>query len=66
VIDHARQAAYIVGGVTELCRLIHASRSEVYNWRRIPAKRVIKIEELTKGDLTRHEMRPDIYGPRPS
>lgn len=38
----------------------------VSKWRRrVPANRVLKIEELTGGRVTRYELRPDIYGETP-
>ncbi len=30
--------------------------------RQIPAERVLEIERLTGGAVTRHEMRPDVFG----
>ncbi len=40
----------------------------VTNWQRrgVPAKAVIPIEEVTGGRVTRHDLRPDIFGPAPS
>jgi hypothetical protein len=38
----------------------------VSKWRRrVPADRVLKLEELTGGRVTRYELRPDIYGESP-
>jgi len=36
-------------------------------WKRrgVPAVRVLAVEEATGGAVTRHELRPDIYGERP-
>lgn len=33
--------------------------------RRVPAERVLSIEAATGGKVTRHELRPDIFGPAP-
>lgn len=39
----------------------------VYQWtkRGVPANRVLDIERVTKGAVTRYELRPDLY-PRPN
>ena len=38
----------------------------VSKWRKgVPADRVLKLEELTAGKVTRYELRPDIYGKAP-
>jgi DNA-binding transcriptional regulator YdaS (Cro superfamily) len=56
--DRAVRAA---GGVTRLSEALDVSRSAVSQWRRVPAERVLKVEEITK--VPRHELRPDIYPP---
>ena len=33
--------------------------SAVYQWRRIPAERVLDVERIT--GISRHELRPDLY-----
>jgi DNA-binding transcriptional regulator YdaS (Cro superfamily) len=34
----------------------------VSKWRfRVPAERVLALEALTQGQVTRHELRPDLY-----
>ena len=38
----------------------------VSKWRkRVPVERVLKLEELTGGQVTRYELRPDVYGQGP-
>lgn len=46
---------------------IHASMiSQIANGRRkVPARMCRKIETLTGGDVTCHDLRPDIFGPAP-
>jgi DNA-binding transcriptional regulator YdaS (Cro superfamily) len=56
--DRAVRAA---GGVTRLSEALGVTRSAVSQWPRVPAERVLKVEELTK--VPRHELRPDIYPP---
>lgn len=33
----------------------------VSQWKRVPAERVIEVERLT--GVSRHELRPDVFGP---
>lgn len=56
--DRAIEAA---GGVTRLSEALGVTRSAVSQWPRVPAERVLKVEEVTK--VPRHELRPDIYPP---
>lgn len=38
----------------------------ISGWRqagRVPAERCAAIEQLTNGEVTRHELRPDVFGP---
>jgi DNA-binding transcriptional regulator YdaS (Cro superfamily) len=40
----------------------------VYKWLKrdkVPPDRVATLEQLTKGEVTRHELRPDIFGKPP-
>lgn len=32
---------------------------------KVPAERVAKVEEVTAGKVTRHDLRPDLFGKRP-
>ena len=37
----------------------------IYKWlnnNRVPAERVLPLEEMTNGQVTRYELRPDLYG----
>ncbi len=47
----------------ELARQLGITPMAVSQWRNrdIPAKYVLKIEALTKGQISRYEMRPDLY-----
>lgn len=38
--------------------------SNISMWERVPSERVLEIERLT--GISRHALRPDIYGPAPS
>lgn len=57
-LDQAIRAA---GGVSALARKIGISQPSLSNWTRIPAERVLSIENLTGVD--RKVLRPDLYRP---
>lgn len=50
----------------ELSSEDRVSPQAVSKWsRRIPAERVLLLERLSGGAVTRHQMRPDIFGAAP-
>lgn len=52
------------GSQAELARQLGIGVAAVTHWKRrgrIPADRVLAIERITAGQVTRHEMRPDLY-----
>jgi DNA-binding transcriptional regulator YdaS (Cro superfamily) len=54
------------GSQVELARELGVTKMAITQWRRrdrIPAERVLRLERLTGGRVTRHEMRPDLYPP---
>lgn len=55
------------GGLTALAAAIKTTPQVVVNWRKrgVPAERVLDIEAATGGQVTRHDLRPDIFGPAP-
>jgi DNA-binding transcriptional regulator YdaS (Cro superfamily) len=62
----------LVGSEAELARRISAELPEgrtispqaVSKWtRRIPANRCLLLERLVEQQVTRHQMRPDVFGP---
>lgn len=54
-----QQAINAAGGVSELARKIGIAQPSVSNWSRIPAERVVAIEEITGVD--RALLRPDLF-----
>lgn len=63
-IERAVQAA---GGRAKLADACGVRYQAVEKWvrlDRVPAERVLQIEEATGGAVSRHELRPDLY-PRP-
>ncbi len=60
-LDEAIRAA---GGVSELARRIGISQPSVSNWERVPAERVLAVEQAT--NVSRATLRPDLYAQSPS
>lgn len=58
-----KKAIAIAGSSTALARQLGISRQAVEQWRDPPAKQVLRIEHLT--GVSRYDLRPDIYGPKP-
>jgi TorA maturation chaperone TorD len=58
------EAIRAAGGVGALARRIGIAQPSVSNWSRIPAERVIAIEDATGVDRT--VLRPDLYGDLPA
>lgn len=54
-----QEAIRAAGGVTELARRIGVTQPSVSNWRRVPAERVLAVEEVT--GVKRDLLRPDLY-----
>jgi len=58
------QAAQLLGGQSALARQLNVTPQAVQAWcktGRIPAERVLAVEAATNGEVTRHELRPDLY-----
>lgn len=61
-INVIEKASTILGSQAKLAKALGVTNQAVTKWkRRIPAERVLEIEAATKGGVTRHELRPDIY-----
>ena len=58
------EAIRAAGGVGALARKIGIAQPSVSNWSRIPAERVIAVEEAT--GVHRTVLRPDLYGALPA
>jgi len=53
------KAADKIGGIARLADALGISRTALYQWKRIPAERVLAIEVHT--GVPRHELPPDLY-----
>ena len=61
VSDILKHAAGYVGGMAILTKELGISRTAPYQWQQVPVGRVLQIEALTGGRVSRHTMRPDLY-----
>lgn len=61
------RAIAIVGNQNALARRLNISPQAVNQWvrglGRITAERALEIEQATDGQVTRYELRPDLFGP---
>lgn len=63
------RAINICTSQAELGRRIGRSQQNVAYWlkaNKVPAEVAIAIEDAVAGEVSRHELRPDIFGPAPS
>jgi TorA maturation chaperone TorD len=54
-----QEAIRAVGGVTELARRIGISQPSISNWSKVPAERVLQVENAS--GIARTTLRPDLY-----
>lgn len=62
------RACQILGNASALARALRIKPPSVAEWRarnRVPAERCLAIERATNGRVTKHELRPDVFGPAP-
>lgn len=60
-----QRAISIIGGPTMTAGLLGIKPQAVSQWKQAPVSRVLRLEEATGGDVTRYDLRPDIYGEQP-
>jgi DNA-binding transcriptional regulator YdaS (Cro superfamily) len=51
------------GGTRAISDALHIKQPSIYNWKRVPATRVLEIEVLS--GISRHTLRPDVFGDAP-
>lgn len=60
------RAIATVGTQAALARTLGVKPQHVWNWlnrdEKVPAEQVLAIEKATEGKVTRHDLRPDIFG----
>lgn len=61
-----QRAVEIAGGQSALAAKLNVKQGHVWYWlnraKQVPAEQVIPIEEATGGQVTRQELRPDLFG----
>lgn len=67
-MDGLRRAIELLGSQTALAEKLGKKQGHVWAWLnkhggRVPAELVIPIEAATNGQVTREELRPDLYPP---
>ena len=65
--DFTKSAIDFAGGPAALARHIRGQGHEITTqaisqWKGVPSNRVIMVEQAAKGLVSRHEMRPDVFG----
>lgn len=67
--EHIAEAIRIAGSAAALADAVGQPRQAVDRWRRtgrVPAHHCIPIENETKGQITRYDLRPDVFGQAPT
>lgn len=63
-IDALSRAIDALGGPSAAGRAVGVSPQAIAQWKRAPAERVLELERLT--GVSRHALRPDVFGPEPA
>lgn len=56
----AKHAIDLLGGVRKTAAECGLTTQAVYQWKQVPADKVLRIEQAT--GISRHELRPDVFG----
>ena len=60
-----QKAINIAGSQTKLAKKLKVTQTAVSHWltrnKRIPAERAVAVEKATGGQVTRRDLRPDLY-----
>ena len=57
-----KKAIEKAGGATALAKSLNITTQAISQWKKVPASRVLQVEAATLGAVTRHELRPDVFG----
>ena len=55
------KAIQAAGGTAALAKKMSLTSQAISQWEKVPAERVIDVEQACAGEVTREELRPDIY-----
>jgi len=56
-----KEAVQAAGGAAALARALGIKQPSVFEWKRVPAERVLAVEAAT--GVRRERLRPDLYPP---
>lgn len=63
--EFVQKAIDIVGSQSNLARRCGVKQQNVWNWlnrdKKVPAKYVLLIEKATRQQVSRYELRPDVF-----
>lgn len=61
------RAISVVGGQQKFAAALDVKYQAIQKWRRnsVPADRCLAIESITGGEVTRYDLRPDVFGTAP-
>lgn len=66
-MDALKKAISIAGSQVALASALGTTQSRISNWlhrdKRVPAEMVLPIERITGGQVSRSDLRPDLYPP---
>lgn len=69
-ITPLERAVHLTGGQSALARKLNVKQAHVWNWlnrdRQVPAEHVLAIENATGGEVSRFDLRPDVFGAPPT
>ena len=57
-----RKLIGLAGGMKSLADKLGVTKSSLSSWKHVPTRHVLKAEAEFSGQITRHEMRPDLFG----
>ena len=67
LLDYTKKAIAFAGGPAALARHIRAkgetiSTQAISQWQKVPSNRVLIVEDAARREVSRYEMRPDVFG----
>ena len=65
--EATQRAIDTLGGISATARIMQVTPPAVAKWLRagrVPAERVLALEEACEARVTRYQLRPDVYGQR--
>lgn len=67
-VESLERACRVCGSQIELATRLGISSPSISEWKRrgrVPVERCPDIERATAGQITRHDLRPDVFGEAP-